>query len=170
MIEKIKTTLIVHGNVQKSDYRGRVISIAKNMDISGTIQNLSNGNVKIIAEGGKIDIDIFIGEIDIRNFLIKVSKIEREEDVKIEEREYESFYKLVSEGETDERLDIAAEVLKELAIETKNGFKEQKEHNSRLDSFISRMDEHNSRLDSFISRMDEHNSRLEQILEKLVER
>ena len=162
MTEKIKTTIIVHGNVQKSDYRGRVISIAKEMDITGTVQNLSNGNVKIIAEGDRLEIDRFIDEIDIRNFLIKVKKIDRIKDSDAV-GEYETFYKLVGEGETDERLDAAAEILKELTIESKNGFKEQEEHNARFDAFFLRMDEHNSR-------MDEHNRHLEKILEKLSER
>ena len=162
MTEKIKTTIIVHGNVQKSDYRGRVISIAKEMDITGTVQNLSNGNVKIIAEGDRLEIDRFIDEIDIRNFLIKVKKIDRIKDSDAV-GEYETFYKLVGEWETDERLDAAAEILKELTIESKNGFKEQKEHNARFDAFFLRMDEHNSR-------MDEHNRHLEKILEKLSER
>lgn len=119
--EKVRITIIVHGNVQRSDYRGRVISIAKMMDITGTIQNLSDGNVKIIAEGEKINIERFCDEIDIKNFLIKVTKIERKgyaEPI----GEYESFYKLVGEGETDERLDTAAELLKELIVVTKNGF------------------------------------------------
>ena len=119
--EKIRTTMIVHGNVQRSDYRGRVISTAKMLNITGTVQNLSDGNVKIIAEGEKINIERFCDEIDIKNFLIKVTKIERKEDSE-SIGEYESFYKLVGEGETDERLDTAAELLKELIIVTKNGF------------------------------------------------
>lgn len=123
--EKIRTTIIVHGNVQRSDYRARIISTAKMMNMTGTVQNLSDGNVKIIAEGEKINIDRFCDEIDIKNFLIKVTKIERKEDSK-PIGEYESFYKLVGEGETDERLDTAAELLKELIIVTKNGFEQLK--------------------------------------------
>jgi acylphosphatase len=119
--EKIRATIIVHGNVQRSDYRARVISTAKMMNITGTVQNLSDGNVKIIAEGEKINIDRFCDEIDVKNFLIKVTKIERKEDSK-PIGEYESFYKLVGEGETDERLDTAAELLKELIVVTKSGF------------------------------------------------
>lgn len=118
---KIRTTIIVHGNVQRADYRARVISTAKMLNITGTVQNLSDGNVKIIGEGEKSNIDRFCDEIDIKNFLIKVIKIERKEDSK-PIGEYESFYKLVGEGETDERLDTAAELLKELIAVTKNGF------------------------------------------------
>ncbi len=121
----IRTTIIVHGNVQRSDYRARVISTAKMLNITGTVQNLSDGNVKISAEGEKSNIDRFCDEIDIKNFLIKVIKIERKEDSK-PIGEYESFYKLVGEGETDERLDTAAELLKELIVVTKNGFEQLK--------------------------------------------
>ena len=137
--EKIRTTIIVHGNVQRSDYRGIVISTAKMMNITGTVQNLSDGNVKIMAEGEKINIERFCDEIAIKNFLIKVTKIERKEDSE-PIGEYESFYKLVaepqlklSEGETDEsaadeagRLDTVAELHKELIIVTKNGFEQLK--------------------------------------------
>lgn len=137
--EKIRTSIIVHGNVQRSDYRGRVISIAKMMNITETIQNLSDGNAKIIAEGEKKNIDRFCDEIDIKNFLIKVTKIERKEDLE-PIGEYESFYKLVvepqlklSEGETDERLDTAAELLKELIVVTKNGFEQLKLPFDRLE-------------------------------------
>ena len=132
--EKIRTTIIIHGNVQRSDYRGRVISVAKMMNITGTVQNLSDGNVKIIAEGERTNIERFCDEIDIKNFLIKVTKIERKED-SYPIGEYESFYKLVGEGETDERLDSAAELLKELIGITKDGFNRvEKKLEIRFDS------------------------------------
>lgn len=106
-------------------YKGLIIeeglfTIAKMLDMTGTVQNFSDGTVKIIAEGEKKNIDRFCDEIDIKNFIIKVTKIERKED-SVPIGEYESFYKLVGEGETDERLDTAAELLKELIAVTKNG-------------------------------------------------
>lgn len=119
-VEKIRITMIVHGNVQKSDYRGRVVSVARVTNVTGTVQNLSDGTVKIIAEGEKKNIDVFVEEIDIRNFLIRVTDIERKDSEYT--GEYENFYKLVGDGETDERLDTAAELLKNLIIVTKGGF------------------------------------------------
>lgn len=119
---KIRTTLIVHGNVQKSDYRGRVVYIAKVTNVTGIVQNISDGTVKIIAEGEKKNLSTFVEEIDIRNFLIRVTDIERKDSEYI--GEYDSFYKLVGVGETDERLDTAAELLKELIIVTKGGFED----------------------------------------------
>jgi acylphosphatase len=159
----IRTTGIVHGNIQKADYRGRVISIAKEIDITGIIQNLSNGTVRIVAEGEPGNIERFYDEIWIRNFLIKVTDITKGNSIEIVEREYESFYKLVGEGETDERIDTAADILKKLGTDIGIFISEQRGHNNRMDSFIERMDEHNKN-------MDEHNLRLEKILEKLSER
>lgn len=137
--ENTRLTLIVHGNVQKSDYRGRVMSIAKTMNITGIAENLSDGTVKIVAEGDRFNIERFIEEIDIRNFLIKVSKIDiKEEKYK---GEYENFYKLVGEGETDERLDTAAELLKELIFVTRNGFdKVEKKLDTGFDKIEKKLD------------------------------
>ena len=119
-VEKIRVTMIVYGNIQKAEYRGRVISIGKTMNLTGTVQNLSNGTVRVIAEGDIIDVDRFCEEIDIRNTLIRVSSIERGENMEYV-GEYDSFYKIVGEGETDERLDTAAELLKELIGVTRGG-------------------------------------------------
>lgn len=193
MKKLIRTTIIVHGDVQKGDYRGRVIKIAKKMgvddgvsSITGVVQNLKNEHeVKIITEGDSRDIDWFEEKIKIRNFLINVTHVERhrEKDIEIseDEREYEDFNKVVGEGETDERLDKAAELLKDLAgvmgngfkhatDEMEKGFKEQREYSAKLDTYIFEQREHNKRMDSFIGRMDEHNLRLDKILEKLSEK
>ncbi len=189
----IRTIIIVHGNIQKSDYRGKVISIAKEIGITGIVQNLSDGTVRIIAEEDLADIDKdrFSDEIYIRNFLIKVINIEKGIDREIGEREYESFYKLVGEGETDERIDSAAEVLKKLGTDIGSFISEQGEHNKIIDSFIEEQAQHNKKMDSYISeqmqhnkkmdsyiseqrihnkRMEEHNSKLEKILEKMSEK
>ena len=186
--------MIVYGNVQKGDYRGRVIKIARKMgvelsgvsSITGVIQNLKDEHmVKIIAEGDSNDIDWFEEKIKIRNYLIDVTHVDRnrEKDIEIDEdeREYEGFNKIVEEGETDERLDRAAELIKELAEnigngfkhtadEMEKGFKEQREYSAKLNTYIFEQSEHNKRMDSFIERMDDHNLRLEKILEKLTEK
>ncbi len=186
--------MIIYGNVQKGDYRGRVIKIARKMgvelsgvsSITGVIQNLKDEHmVKIIAEGDSNDIDWFVEKIKIRNYLIDVNHVERnrEKDIEIDEdeRDYEGFNKIVGEGETDERLDRAAELIKELAEnigngfrhtanEMEKGFKEQREYSAKLNTYILEQREHNKRMDSFIERIDDHNLRLEKILEKLTEK
>ena len=167
----IRTITIVHGEVQKSDYRGRVIGIAKKMGITGTVQNLINGNVKIVAEGEKSDIDWFCNKIDIKDFLINVTKVDREKDSEIgdDEREYEDFYKIVGEGETDERLDRAAELLKDLVTAMGNGFEKTDERTDRLVKIVEDMGNGSKDQREYIKRIDEHNLKLEKILEKLTE-
>jgi acylphosphatase len=173
----IKTVLIVYGNVQKADYRGRVIAIAKEIGITGTVQNLSNGTVRIVVEGEVGEIERFYDEIRIRNILIKVTDIKRGNDIEIIKHEYESFYKLVGEGETDERIDIAlltAESLKKLSTDIgifvsklDSYVVEQREQNKRMDTYIVEQREQNKDMNQ---RMDVHNSKLENILEKLSEK
>jgi acylphosphatase len=116
----IRAILYISGNVQHANYRSKVVSIAKKYNVTGNVQNLSNGNVKVIAEGEENDLERFIQDINIRNTLINVTDLKKEYSTPTDE--YEGFYKLVGEGETDERLDTAADLLKELINVTRNGF------------------------------------------------
>ena len=116
----IRAILYISGKVQHANYRSKVVSIAKKYNVTGNVQNLSNGNVKIIAEGDEKELERFIQDINIKNTLINVTDLKKEFSTPT--GEYEGFYKLVSEGETDERLDTAADLLKELINVTRNGF------------------------------------------------
>ena len=49
----------VSRRVQKAGYRSKVISIAKAFGIKGSIQNLPDGKVKIVAEGEEADLGRF---------------------------------------------------------------------------------------------------------------
>ncbi|KAF5421582.1 MAG: hypothetical protein C5S45_03505 [Candidatus Methanocomedens sp.] len=62
----------------------------------------------------------FIQAVNIKNTLINATDLEKEYFTPT--REYERFYKLVDDGETDERLDTAADLLKELIHVSKYGF------------------------------------------------
>ena len=115
-----KIILHISGNVQQAGFRAKVVAIANALDIKGNVQNLSDGRVKIIAEGEDADLERFIRGININNTLINVSDIAKEYSNPT--GDYERFYKLVSEGETDERLDTAADLLKEIIHVAKNGF------------------------------------------------
>jgi len=179
MKKLIRTGMIIYGDVQKGDYRGRVIKIAKKMgadlngigSITGVIQNLKDEHmVKIIVEGERSDIDWFEEKIKIQNYLINVIRVERnrEKDIEIneDEREYEGFNKIIGEGETDERLDRAAELIKELAEnigngfrhvvdEMEKGFKEQREYSTKLDVYISEQKEINFELKEIVKKLTE---------------
>lgn len=135
--EKIGTTIIVHGKVQMADYRGKVIYAAKKFDLEGLVGNLMDGTVEIIVEGKRGDIDQFYKEIDIKNSLINVTKRERNDTLYAGKYEGKGFRKIVDEGETDQRLDTAAELLKKLIDVTKGGFGEL---GGKIDCMLEKQD------------------------------
>lgn len=115
-----RVTLYITGKVHQVGFRSKAVAIANALGIKGNVQNLVDGRVKIVAEGEEADLERFIQGVNIQNTLIRVTDIVK--DYSNPTGDYERFYKLVSEGETDERLDTAADLLKELIHVTKNGF------------------------------------------------
>jgi len=109
-----RLTAIVSGNVQRVGYRARVIDIANAFGLKGMIENQKDGLVKIIAEGEEEKLRWFESAIDIKNALIRVSSIEKEYSPAT--GDFDNFGKLVLKGETDSRLDTAAEYLKDLVV------------------------------------------------------
>lgn len=107
----IRVILYISGKVQRVNFRSKVINIAEKYNIKGNIQNMSDNNVKIIAEGEEKDINSFIQDINNKNTLINVTDIK---EYSTPSDEYESFYKLVSESETDERLDTEIETMSKI--------------------------------------------------------
>lgn len=130
--------LIAHvsGKVQMAGYRSKVVTIAKAFDLKGYVRNLPDGRVKILAEGSEADLERFLKAIKIENTLIKVEDIKAEFSEAIDA--YDDFFKVVGEHETDARLDIAAEHLKELIAAVREGFKE---NNSKLSEISGKQDE-----------------------------
>ena len=115
-----KIRAVVSGTIQNVGYRAKVIGFARVFELTGFVQNLDDGRVRIIAEGEENNLNAFISAIRIANTLISVDDVEVEyADVT---GDLNDFYKLVGGGETDERLDKAAEYLKKLIDVTENGF------------------------------------------------
>jgi len=110
----------VSGRVQQAGYRSKVVTIAKAFGVKGSIQNLPDGKVKVIAEGKGADLEKFADALKMNNAIIDVTDLER--DYSGTTGEYEDFYKLVGEGETDEWLDTGVEYLKELVVVARDGF------------------------------------------------
>jgi len=133
-MEKMKAT--VSGNIQNVGYRAKVIGIAKDFGLTGFVQNLDDGRVMIIAESDNGSFEKFLDAIRIKNTLINVH------DIGVEYADatgdFADFYKLVSGGETDERLDTAAEYLKKLISVTERGFGNL---DSKMDVMIEKQNE-----------------------------
>ncbi|HUV82327.1 MAG TPA: acylphosphatase [archaeon] len=163
-----RVTLYVTGNVQRAGYRTKVISIAKQFGIKGNVRNLADGRVKIIAEGEQTDLNRFIQAVNIKNTLINVIGIEQE--YSLPAGDYERFYKLVDEGETDERLDTAADLLKDLIGVTKNGF-DRLENNQKImivnqDQMLDKQDQMLGKQDQMLGKQDQMLGKQDQMLDK----
>ena len=120
-----RITVIVSGRIQDVGYRAKVVGIAKELGLTGYVQNLEDGRVKMVAEGEEGVLDRFLDAIRIKNTLINVGGVEIEYSGAT--GEYANFYKLVGGGETDGKLDKASEYLKELIAAVKGGFREMKD-------------------------------------------
>ena len=71
-----RAEILVIGDVQEAGYRGTILPIARRHKLKGFVENSPEGTVKIIAEGQKETVKRFIQEIDIRNGVVEVEKIE----------------------------------------------------------------------------------------------
>ncbi len=143
-IQMKRLTAYVSGNVQHSGYRARVTDIARMLGFKGTVENLDDGRVKIIAEGDEDKLRWFEEAICIKNSLINVSSIEKE--YSSQRGDVNRFYKLVEKGETDSRLDTAADHLKSLIVAV----------NCMNDNLGGKIDQMNDNLSSKIDQMNDN--------------
>jgi len=109
-----RLNVYVSGKIQKTGYRARVVTIAQNLGLKGYVQNLDNGLVKVVAEGETANLEELLKAIDIKNTLINVTDIRKEFSPAI--GDFDSFFKAVSGGETDQRIDAAAHLLTKLIV------------------------------------------------------
>jgi acylphosphatase len=107
-----RLTAYVSGSVQKTGYRAKVADFARMLGLRGTVENLDDSRVKILAEGNEDKLKWFEEAININDNLIQVSSIEREYSEPM--GDFSRFYKLVDKGETHSRLDTAASHLNNL--------------------------------------------------------
>jgi acylphosphatase len=120
-----RLTAYISGKVQKTGFRARVISIARDFGLLGYVQNLDDGRVKVVAEGEDYDLESLLAALDIKNTLIRVADIQKEYSAATDE--FQGFFKTITgNGETDQRLDEAAELLKQLIDVNKDVLKEIK--------------------------------------------
>ena len=115
-----RATILVSGDVQQTGYRDRAIEIGKRLNLSGYAENLPDGRVRIVAEGEEESLNRSLSDVGIKNALINVERIDH--SISDATGEFSDFHKLVGKGETDERLDTAATLLKELISVTRDGF------------------------------------------------
>ncbi len=156
--------------------------------VSGDAENLPDGRVKVVAEGEDEKLKLLKYCADIKNTLINVKNIES--SISEASDEFSDFFKMVKEGETDERLDKAAELLKELIEVNRNGFSALKDDTSAMlekqdkmlekqDKMLDKQDitihilekvsDDSSEMRSSLSRIEDKQDRSVQLLETIKE-
>ncbi len=102
----------VSGTVQMTGYRAKVVNLANFLGLVGFVQNLPDGRVKVVAEGDDSTIERFLKDLRIKDSLIDVQSIEVYYTSAM--GDFIRFEKIVSDSETDPRLDRVAEMLKDI--------------------------------------------------------
>ncbi len=149
-----RLTAYVSGKVQKAGFRARVMEIARILKVKGTVENLEDGRVKIVAESDEDKLKLFEEAIDIKNTLINVSSIEKQYSDAT--GEYSKFCKMVDSGETDSRIDAAAFHLKDLTVAV----------NNMNDNLGGKMDVTIQKQDQMLSKQDQMLEKQDKILDK----
>jgi acylphosphatase len=149
-----RLTAYVSGKVQEVGYRGRVVDMANALGLKGTIGNLLDGRVKIIAEGDDDNLRLFESAIEIKNALIFVSRIDKEYSPA--RGEFDGFSKLVARGETDTRLDTAVGYLKEIVSVVSN----------MNDNLGGKMDQMLGKQDELLVEVKDINRKFDKVLDK----
>lgn len=145
-----RLTAYVSGKIQKVGYRARIVDMARVLGLKGTVQNLEDGRVKVIAEGEENDLERFLKAIDIKNTVIHVSAISKEYSEAT--GDFESFYKLVEPGETDSRLDQGIEILKEILAATKDI---NTNLGGKMDQMLEKQDKMLDKQDAGLGKLDD---------------
>ena len=107
-----RLTAFVSGTIQKTGYRAKVASLANFLGLVGFVQNLPDGRVKVVAEGDDSTLERFLNDLRIKDSLIDVQGIEVNYTSAM--GDFIRFEKIVADGETDQRLDRAAELFNDL--------------------------------------------------------
>ena len=112
-----RLTAFISGTVQKTGYRAKVVNLANFLGLNGFVQNLPDDRVKIVAEGDESALERFLNDLRIKDSLIDVQGIEINYTSAM--GDFIRFEKMVADGETDQRLDKAAELLSDLIVVNK---------------------------------------------------
>ena len=148
-----RLTAFVSGKVQRVGYRARVIQLANGLGLKGVIENLSDGRVRIIAEGDEEKMKLFEGAIDIKNTFIQVTAIEKSYSQPY--GEFDGFFKLVGTGETDSRLDEGISVLKDMRDILISICGMQREMLGKQDQMLGKQDQMLGKQDQMLGKQDQ---------------
>ena len=84
-----RRTVYYSGRVQGVGFRYTTVAISRRFQVTGTVENLSDGRVLLVVEGEKHEVEAFCGEID-RTFGTKI--VDRQVDRRPATGEFNEFH------------------------------------------------------------------------------
>jgi len=136
-----RVEIIVKGNVQRVGYRDRVEQIARELNITGFVENLKPYDVKIVAEGDEKNIKNFIETIKIKKPPIDVKSIEVNYKKATNEFEYFEIKRGEWQEELGERMDFAGNILYEIKNNTTQMLEKQDQMLEKQDQMLEKQDQ-----------------------------
>ena len=161
-----RLTAYISGRVQRSGYRGKVVTIAKAFGLQGTVQNLPDGRVKVEAEGEEADLERFANALVMKNAIINVIGIEKQYGPST--GGFVGFAKIVDDGETDARLDSAVDHLKVLIDLTKLGLGKQDQMLDKQDQMLGKQDQMLGKMDLMLDKQDNLVDKIDEAKKEIV--
>jgi acylphosphatase len=108
-----RLTAHIRGRVQRVGYRAKIVSLAKEMNLTGMVQNRPDATVLVIAEGERDALEKFGSAIWIKNTFIDVTSVDSA--ITAGAGTFLDFRKITGPDEVGERLDDGIEILKVMA-------------------------------------------------------
>ncbi len=160
-LQNMRLTARVSGMVQIAGYRARVVALARGFGLNGFAQSLPDGRVEVVAEGEKADLERFASALKMENSLIQVEDVET--TYSGASGTYSGFRKIVGPDETGDRLDEGVEVLKDILITAREGFRDL---GGKMDSMLVKQDSMLEKQDSMLEKQDSMLEKQDSMLEK----
>ncbi len=149
-----RATAIVKGRVQKVNYRNNVQEIARQLNITGYVQNIKPYDVKIVVEGGEPELKEFLERIKVQEYPVHVEDLSVEWSEGTGEFEYFEVVRGDWEDELFERLDFAGSLLFSINNKQDTLLGKQDAMLGKQDSMLEKQDSMLEKQDSMLGKQD----------------
>ena len=145
--------IIAFGDVQGVGYRQFVWRIAIRLGIKGTVKNLEDGTVEIIAQGEDDKMDEFLAKINTHEYPINVEKLEITE---IQPQDFKHFKVIRGDtvDELGERLDVAGKYMYKMMSLQKLMLEKQDQTLQKQDQMLQKQDDTTAAINKMLQKQD----------------
>lgn len=147
LMELIRATIIIEGEVQKVGYRDLVQSVVRGLGVKGYVENLKDGTVRVVCEAEEGILEKFIRMLDVKREFINVERVNLIETSKAtgEFKYFEIKYGPLEE-ELGDRIGTAIKYagamwqdIKEMRVDMKEMHKDLKDETTAIRESIKEM-------------------------------